>query len=248
MVIDLNKCLGCHTCQVVCKTTWSDGPGQESMYWARVTTKPYGECTVEHPNLYGDVPAGTYPATWQFYQPQLCNHCGEPVCLDVCPSGAISRRADGLVLIDQDECEGAQACVKACPYDAITYNAATKTSQKCIGCAPLIEKGEAPLCVRSCTGKARIFGDLSDPDSAVSRLVRHALPGGAIDGGTWGDRMLSPGTVRRYRPDFGTEPSVWYILPAGVPEEELAAYFGGAMRGRREEPHTVPDQLKLRTS
>lgn len=244
VLIDLNKCLGCHTCQVICTTTWCDGPGQERMYWARVTTKPFGETTSEHPNLYGDVPAGVYPEMWQFYLPQMCNHCIEPPCLETCPSGALYKRTDGIVLIDQQRCEGAQACVEGCPYRSITYNAVTGTSQKCIGCYPLVERGEEPLCVRSCTGRARIFGDLLDPHSAISRVIRGAGDDVA-DARDPRHRTLSSGAVRPYRPDFGTVPSVWYVVPKGVPEEAIEKYFGMAMGGRRAEPWVVPEELRM---
>jgi Fe-S-cluster-containing dehydrogenase component len=251
-LIDLNKCLGCHTCQVVCKTTWNDGPGQESMHWVNVTTKPFGEETENYPNLYGDVPGGIYPRMWQFYLPLMCNHCSEPACLPACPSGAVYKRDDGFVLIDQDQCEGAGSCIKACPYSRIAFNAHTKTSQKCIGCYPLVEKGEEPLCVRSCIGKARIFGDLMDPDSAISRVIRS----GDVEARPYvndkrfpkaGTRAMSGGAVRMLRPDHGTIPSVWYIVPRDVPQEEIEKYFGMAMAGRREEPHVVPDNLKMKS-
>jgi Fe-S-cluster-containing dehydrogenase component len=251
VLIDLNKCLGCHTCQVVCKTTWSDGPGQESMYWDHVNTKPFGEATKDHPNLYGDVPTGIYPQLWQFYLPQMCNHCSEPACLQACPAGAIYKRSDGFVLIDQDECIGTKSCIGACPYRNISFNAHTKTSQKCIGCYPLVEKGEEPVCVRSCPGKARIFGDLMNPDSAISKVIRSGTVEVRPD---LSDsqfprartRTMSGGEVRPLRPDHGTIPSVWYIVPRGVPQEEIEKYFGMAMGGRREEPHVIPGNLKMK--
>lgn len=252
VLIDLNKCLGCHTCQVICKTTWTDGPGQETMYWAKVNTKPFGERTSEHPNLYGDVPGGVYPDVWQFYLPQLCNHCIEPPCLETCPSGAMYKRADGFVLIDQETCEGAQACSAGCPYGAISFNAQTRTAQKCIGCYPLVEKGEEPVCVRSCPGKARIFGDLMDPDSAISRVIRSGASSirpalGDTATPSARNRRMSGGAVRPYRPDYATIPSVWYIVPKGVPAEQIEKYFGMAMGGRKAEPNVIPESLKRKS-
>jgi Fe-S-cluster-containing dehydrogenase component len=197
------------------------------------------------------VPAGAYPTLWQFYLPQICNHCSQPACLKACPTGAIYKRDDGFVLIDQEECGGTRNCIKACPYGGISFNAKTKTSQKCIGCYPLVEKGEEPICVRSCIGKARLFGDLMNPDSFISRVIRS----GDVDARPYlrdnqyprvHNRAMSGGPVRQLRPDHGTSPNVWYIVPRGIPPEEVEKYFGMAMGGKREEPHEVPDNLKTK--
>lgn len=262
MLIDINKCIGCHTCTIACKTTWTDGQGQEDMYWNNVNTKPFGEYPrksnvtdpsgydYSHSNLYQDVPKGKYPDLWQFYLPRPCNQCARPACLPACPTSSIYKNENGVVLIDQDTCEGYQNCIKACPYDKIYFNRATKTSQKCIFCFPLVEKGQEPQCVKSCVGKARIFGDLMDPGSTISKLIRDPSLGarpyeperkfGA------GHRTTSTGLRRQYRADFGTIPSVWYVLPKNVPEKELEKYFGFAMKGLLAEPHTPEAPIKMK--
>jgi len=96
-----------------------------------------------------------------FYFPRICNHCLNPGCVAVCPSGALYKRGeDGIVLIDQKRCRGWRACVAACPYKKTFYNWSTGKSEKCILCFPRIETGQAPACFHSCVGRIRYLGVL----------------------------------------------------------------------------------------
>jgi nitrate reductase beta subunit len=151
---------------------------------------------------------------WMFYLARICNHCTYPACLAACPRKAIYKRnEDGIVLVDQSRCRGYQECVKACPYKKVFYNAMTRTSEKCIGCYPRVEKGLQPRCVESCIGKIRLQGWLSKPDEAqvdnpIDQLVyikKIALP---------------------LYPQYGTEPNVYYIPPVHVPRKFLEQMFG----------------------
>jgi nitrate reductase beta subunit len=127
--------------------------GQEDMYWNSVSTQPFGKYPRKNAsknpadwdyrfsNLYQDTPKGKFPKLWQFYLARPCNHCANPACLPACPTRSIYKTEDGVVLIDQNTCEGFQNCVKACPYDKIYYNAVTKKSNKCMFCFPSAGKG-----------------------------------------------------------------------------------------------------------
>ncbi len=143
-----------------------------------------------------DEGAGEFPNAYYFYLPRLCNHCTRPACVEACPKDAIFKREeDGLVLRDEDRCEGAQRCSSACPYKKIYFNSARGVSQHCIGCFPRIEQRVAPACVRQCPGRAAFIGFLDDEDSAVAKLVKKwkvALP---------------------LHPESGTEPNVYYVPP-----------------------------------
>ena len=154
------------------------------------------------------------------------------------------------MLIDQDTCEGFQNCVKACPYDKIYYNPVTKKSQKCIFCYPLLEKGQEPQCVKSCVGKIRIFGNLMDPESTISKLIRDpslgVKPYNPETGLKATHRVINEGERRQYRPDFGTIPSVWYVPPKNIPPEEVKKYFGYALDGLLDEPHQVEAPIKMK--
>ncbi len=98
---------------------------------------------------------------FHFYLPRICNHCLNPTCVAVCPSGAIYKRGeDGIVLISQDKCRGWRMCISGCPYKKVYYNYDTGKSEKCILCYPRVEIGEAPMCFHSCVGRIRYMGIL----------------------------------------------------------------------------------------
>jgi molybdopterin-containing oxidoreductase family iron-sulfur binding subunit len=158
---------------------------------------------------------GTYPAVKRIFVPALCNHCKEAPCMKACPTGAIHKRKDGIVLVNQEKCCGSRACVAACPYGALSFvekisgefgaeltpleqalyskSHQAGTVQKCTFCAHRIDQGSyEPACVQTCPTHCRIFGDLDDPHSEVSALIR-------------GRSGSQP------RPEAGTDPSVYYL-------------------------------------
>ena len=102
MVINLNRCIGCYACMLACKQEHFLPP---QVFWNRV--------------LVGEI--GKYPAVRKQTYPVLCNHCEEPACVDVCPTGATSRRDDGIVTVDSNKCVGCRYCVIACPYQQRTF-------------------------------------------------------------------------------------------------------------------------------
>lgn len=174
MLIDTRKCIGCHTCSVSCKSEF-DVPLGVTRSWVEYTEK------------------GTYPNVSRNFLPRLCNHCRHPQCVDVCPTGATYKRPqDGIVVVDSGLCIGCKYCVQACPYDARFLNPVTGFADKCDFCIHRVSNGLVPACVNSCIGGARVFGDISDPDSEISKLL-----------------ATNPTTV--LRPGKGTEPNVYYI-------------------------------------
>jgi nitrate reductase beta subunit len=93
------------------------------------------------------------------YLPRLCEHCLNPACVAVCPSGAIYKREeDGVVLIDQDKCRGWRMCVSGCPYKKIYYNWSSGKSEKCLLCFPRLEAGQPTVCSETCVGRIRYLG------------------------------------------------------------------------------------------
>jgi molybdopterin-containing oxidoreductase family iron-sulfur binding subunit len=143
----------------------------------------------------------------------LCNHCDNPPCVRVCPTQSTWKRADGIVMMDMHRCIGCRYCVVACPYGSRSFNfedprpsisgAATDyptrtkgVVEKCTFCAERIAAGQKPLCVEACEGigcGALTFGDLGDPASPVSLLLREH-------------------DVARRKPELGTSPHVFYLL------------------------------------
>jgi Fe-S-cluster-containing dehydrogenase component len=107
---------------------------------------------------------GQMPQVKMAHVPVMCQHCDDAPCIEVCPEQAIYKRDDGLVIIDPVKCAGHQMCVEACPYGTIYFNDYLKISQKCTGCAHLLDRGwpiTEPRCVDICVTKALNFGEES---------------------------------------------------------------------------------------
>ena len=104
---------------------------------------------------------GQFEQTFLFYLPRLCEHCLNPSCAAVCPSGAIYKREeDGIVLIDQEKCRGWRMCVSGCPIQEDLLQLAVGKSEKCIFCYPRIEAGLPTVCSETCVGRIRYLGVL----------------------------------------------------------------------------------------
>ena len=103
MVIDLKRCIGCYGCQLSCKAEHGTPPG---VFFARVLKQEEGR----------------YPTVRQLFLPVLCFHCEDPPCVEVCPTGASFKWADGIVDIDSEKCVGCRACMMACPYTQRYYH------------------------------------------------------------------------------------------------------------------------------
>jgi len=118
--------------------------------------------------------------------PVGCQHCKSPPCVDVCPTGASFRRADGIVLVDKHICIGCRYCMMACPYKARSFGHEETHGQKphsprgkgtveaCTLCVHRVDAGQNPACVDACQQKghgAMIFGDLNDPNSPIAKRL-----------------------------------------------------------------------------
>jgi dimethyl sulfoxide reductase iron-sulfur subunit len=204
IVIDLDRCVGCWTCATVCKAENNIGLGN---WWNRIL------------NVEGDH-VGT-PGTVAG-QPQMtnlplqCMHCENPPCVKSCPVGATWKRDDGIVMQDPDKCIGCRTCMAACPYHVKVFNwrepdtlidldgehlgyfavaqRPRHVAEKCTLCVERVDAGLLPACVAACPANVRTFGDLNDPGSEVSRLIRerHGF---------------------QLKPEFGTDPNIWYLPP-----------------------------------
>ncbi|MFD7556807.1 MULTISPECIES: nitrate reductase subunit beta [unclassified Streptomyces] len=260
MVMNLDKCIGCHTCSVTCKQTWTNRSGSEYAWFNNVETRPgqgyprsyedqekwrggwqlkrgrlvprsggrarrlatlfanprlpsladyYEPWTYDYENLISaplgdDVPTAAprslidgrptqvtwgpnwdddlgggpehlagdpvlkkmndqvrlqYEEAFMFHLPRICEHCLNPSCVAVCPSGALYKRMeDGIVLVDQDRCRGWRMCVTGCPYKKVYFNHRTGKAEKCTLCYPRIEAGLPTVCSETCVGRLRYLG------------------------------------------------------------------------------------------
>ncbi len=189
MVIDLRKCVGCQACTSACKSE------------NKVPKEKFRTYVPEYE-------LGSYPNVRKAFLPQLCNHCAEPSCVSVCPTGATFARKDGIVVVDNEICWGCGYCINACPYDKRYFNPISNVADKCTLCAHRVDHGLLPACVESCVGGARVFGDLNDPASHASRLL-----------------ATFPATV--LKPASGTKPRVFYIALSG--EIQSLPYSNGIL-------------------
>jgi Fe-S-cluster-containing dehydrogenase component/formate-dependent nitrite reductase membrane component NrfD len=171
--IDNRKCIGCHSCSVACKAE-NGVPLGVFRTWVKYVDK------------------GRFPSSRRFFQVTRCNHCARPPCVEICPVGAMHKRADGIVDFDSSRCIGCKACLEACPYDAIYVDPSLNTAAKCNYCAHRVCAGLEPTCVVVCPEHAIIAGDLDDAGSEISQLCER-----------------EPTRVRR--PEQGTSPNVFYV-------------------------------------
>ena len=138
-LLDQKYCIGCQTCQHACR--------------------------VRH-----ELEPGTYPRHATSSQIQVtgpftsisCNHCSDPACVKSCPTTALQKREDGIVVHDPDQCIGCYMCKMSCPYDAPQVNEKTGTMVKCDMCAARQDKGDTPACVLACPVKVLKYGDVKD--------------------------------------------------------------------------------------
>ena len=175
LVIDLDTCVGCHACATNCKE-WNTGG-----HVAPLTDQdPYGANPdgVWFNRVHSfEVDRGDQPGlTINF--PRSCLHCENAACVTVCPTGASYKRTeDGIVLVNIDKCIGCKLCSWACPYGAREFDVDKGVMKKCTLCVDRIYNetldvaDRQPACVLACPAGARHFGDLGDPNSAVSQLV-----------------------------------------------------------------------------
>lgn len=195
MLIDLDKCTFCQACTIACK---AENNIPDGMFWNKVRAVPNGK---------------PYPEYRVTPLPMPCMHCEDAPCVQVCPVSATYTRPDGIVAIDYDKCIGCKYCIASCPYGARTfnkekafvevggkpawYNASVPVRpqgvvEKCTFCSHRIDAGNlTPACVAACPSDARLFGDLDDPNSEVSKLNA--------------SRQAKP-----LRPELGVKPKVTY--------------------------------------
>ncbi len=164
MVINVDRCVGCYNCFLTCR---DEHAGNDYPGYAAPQPMSGGNWT-----KLLELERGQYPHVKVNYVKVMCKHCDSPNCAKAASNGAVHKRADGIVIIDPVKAKGQKQIVDACPYRCIEWNEEAQLPQKCTMCAHLLDKGEPePRCVESCPSGALVFGDLDDPDSAVSKLV-----------------------------------------------------------------------------
>ncbi|MCI6573863.1 MAG: dimethylsulfoxide reductase subunit B [Actinomycetaceae bacterium] len=143
-------CNGCKACQIACKDKHDLPIG---VRWRRV---------VEYSGGSWKVQGNTFqPNVFTYYTSISCNHCDNPVCMEVCPTTAMSKRPDGTVYVDENKCVGCRYCQWACPYGAPQLNPQTGHMSKCDLCYDYRSEGKEPACVAACPSRALDWGPIA---------------------------------------------------------------------------------------
>ena len=172
MVVDTRLCVACKACVLACKAE-NAVPDGYVRDW-----------------LVEEV-RGEFPYLSAENRSERCNHCAKPPCVAACPTGASHVEPGGAVLVTHGKCTGCKACIGACPYDSRYVHPAGYVD-KCTFCLHRIQAGKLPACVGVCPTFCLHFGDLSDPQSDVARMLRERK---------W--KVLHPET--------GCEPNVYFL-------------------------------------
>ncbi len=189
--LTLSRCIGCRKCVHACVEENNQSRSPEVQY-IRVVEMPRGTMDVERGDHHYD--RATVPDDEHFYMPIQCHQCAKPPCVKVCPVEATWQEADGITVVDYDWCIGCRYCEAACPYWARRFNYTEPelppeevnpdmaylsnrprkkgVMEKCTFCLHRVREGKMPACLEACPVGARKFGNVLDPESEVSWILR----------------------------------------------------------------------------
>ncbi|QDT08494.1 4Fe-4S dicluster domain-containing protein [Planctomycetes bacterium K23_9] len=217
--VDSRRCIGCHACEVSCKSE---------------NDVPLGNFIRQ--TFYQDV--GEYPKVARMFMPMSCQHCEDAPCIKACPCGALHKTTGGTVAVDYESCCGHGSCVDACPYGAIYLDPVAKQAVKCHNCYHRTELGEGepgddseselgsglgggeamePACVPTCPAEALYFGDLNDPESKITKAMDAAKE--------------AEGELSQLRPEKETRPRMWFAGVALPIVEKVIPTEGESFKG-----------------
>jgi len=205
MTVDVNRCVGCQTCTVACKH-WNDT--QPGVQWRKVL----------------DVESGSFPDVERVFLVVGCQHCAEPPCVPVCPTGATKQRADGLVTMDYDTCIGCASCAVACPYqartiahkhtwyygeetvqeDAVRHKEREGVAQKCTFCADKLDDGLAQ-------GKVPGVDWEYTPSCAAACIASAITFGDFNDPDSNVSELTANNSYFQMHAELGTDPQIKYL-------------------------------------
>src|ERR1043165_4047527 len=174
---DTSICIGCKACEVACKE-WNQLEGNPPKFLADSFDNDGQSQGIDTPP-----PAGGQ--AWLMLS-DVCKHCQQASCLEVCPTNAIVRTEYDTVLIQQGVCHGCRDCISACPYGVIGFNEKTGTAQKCTLCYDRLQNGMQPACAKACPTESIKFGYLDDLHKAADDRLAALQKGGYTKANLYG--------------------------------------------------------------
>ncbi len=150
--INVDECIGCKSCMMACKDKNNLAVG---LKYRKVIEYAGGDWSEKDGVA---VPDGVFRYTVSI----SCNHCEVPACTKVCPTGAMTKREDGIVYVNESKCVGCSYCSWSCPYGAPRLNIQRKVMGKCDFCRDLLENGENPACIDTCPMRCMDYGEISE--------------------------------------------------------------------------------------
>lgn len=205
MVIDLKACFGCGSCVMACRDENVTPP---SVWWATLQVQETGK----------------YPNATVTNLQLLCNHCDNPPCVSVCPTGASYKRKDGIVLVDQDKCIGCKYCMHACPYGARHYIERIDNYYPEIGPTPLEQFARSDQVNKVNPHARHVIGTVEKCVFCEHRLANGQDPACVKNcpfyARTFGDlddpnsdvsKLIAARHGFQLKPELGTDPSVYYV-------------------------------------
>jgi tetrathionate reductase subunit B len=206
-VVDTRRCFGCHGCEVACKAE---------------NDVPLGKFIRQ--TIYQDYQKPSGRGLARVMVPMSCQHCEDAPCIKACPCGALFKAAGGSVQVNYDSCSGHGACVEACPYGAIYIDPVANQAIKCHNCTHRVDVGLEPPCVSTCPSEALHFGDLNDPNSAVSKIKA---------------RLETQLNCEQLRPEKGTRPRMWFGVDPDHPMEVWESKIPGEGQSYSPDAYSV---------
>jgi formate dehydrogenase iron-sulfur subunit len=220
---DVTVCIGCKACEVACKM-WNQLPANNGGV-VELTGRSYDNTgtldgtTWRHVRFVEDFSRDRTHGRWLMMS-DVCKHCVQAGCLEVCPTGAIIRTEFDTVVIQSNVCNGCRNCIPGCPFDVIDINPVNDTAMKCTLCYDRIQAGMVPACAQACPTDSILFGPVRELRRLADARLLELRQQGVTDASIYGDESMLGGLNAFF---LIVGPPEWYDLPTNprLPTRDL---------------------------